>query len=77
MGAAEDFARAWADVLEETSFVALGRQELEQLTLRLADLIAAAVLDDSSGGRITGRGSRSDRRSWTPASPAPRRWTGP
>jgi diguanylate cyclase (GGDEF)-like protein/PAS domain S-box-containing protein len=56
--AREDFARAWADVLEETSFVALGRQELEQLTLRLADLIAAAVLDDSSGGRITGAGEQ-------------------
>jgi diguanylate cyclase (GGDEF)-like protein/PAS domain S-box-containing protein len=41
--AREEFARAWAGVLQGTSFVALGRHELEQLTLRLADQLADAV----------------------------------
>jgi diguanylate cyclase (GGDEF)-like protein/PAS domain S-box-containing protein len=50
--AREEFARAWADELEGTSFVALGRREVEQLTLRLVDLIDAAV-DGRSGDGLT------------------------
>ena len=47
-----DFARLWADELEGTSFVALGRRELEQLTLSLADLAAAAVRDERPGAVV-------------------------
>jgi hypothetical protein len=41
-----EFARAWAAVLDGTSFVALARSDIEQLTLQLADVLAAAVVDD-------------------------------
>jgi diguanylate cyclase (GGDEF)-like protein/PAS domain S-box-containing protein len=52
--AREELARAWADALEGTSFVALDRQELEQLTLRLAGVIDEAEAEGiaSAGERI-------------------------
>jgi diguanylate cyclase (GGDEF)-like protein/PAS domain S-box-containing protein len=56
--ARETFARAWADALEGTSYVALTRPELEHLTLRLTDLLTAALDDppridvDQLGERI-------------------------
>jgi diguanylate cyclase (GGDEF)-like protein/PAS domain S-box-containing protein len=47
-----DFAGAWADALEGTSFVALDRQELEQLALRLTDLLDTTADPGRTGERI-------------------------
>jgi diguanylate cyclase (GGDEF)-like protein/PAS domain S-box-containing protein len=47
-----ELARAWADALEGTSFVALGRDEVEQLTLRLVDEIVTADDIPATGKRI-------------------------
>ena len=53
-----EFARAWAAVLDGTSFVALARSDIEQLTLQLADVLAAAVVDEpftAAAGRQVGQ----------------------
>jgi diguanylate cyclase (GGDEF)-like protein/PAS domain S-box-containing protein len=55
--AREKFAQAWAGALAGTSFVALDRREVEQLTLRLADLVAAAV-DVRPGDGVTATGEQ-------------------
>ncbi|MFL6128771.1 MAG: putative bifunctional diguanylate cyclase/phosphodiesterase [Mycobacteriales bacterium] len=48
-----EFARAWAAVLAGTSFVALAREEIDQLTLWLADTVAAAVDEPTAGAVAT------------------------
>jgi len=51
--ARDEFAAAWADALSDTGYAALGRDELRQLTLRLADLVADAASD---GADVVGIG---------------------
>ena len=46
--ARDELARAWAEALQGTSFVALGRRELRQLTRRLADTVATAAADPAA-----------------------------
>jgi len=41
-----EFARAWAKVLDGTSYVTLAPADVEALTLELSDLLAAAVFDE-------------------------------
>ena len=41
-----EFARAWAKVLDGTSYVTLAPADVEALTLGLSDLLAAAVFDE-------------------------------
>ena len=68
----EELARAWADALEGTSFVALDRPELEQLTLRLAGVV------DEPGAKASAPPASGSARRWsTPTSPGPRRWRAP
>ena len=53
-----EFARAWAAVLDGTSFVVLARSDIEQLTLQLADVLAMAVVDEpftAAAGRQVGQ----------------------
>ena len=52
--ARDELARAWAEALQGTSFVALGRPELRQLTRRLADTVAAAAEDPGADIAATG-----------------------
>ncbi|HEY7102652.1 MAG TPA: hypothetical protein VH573_13530, partial [Mycobacteriales bacterium] len=49
-----ELARAWAEALQGTSFVALGRRELWQLTRRLADMVATAADDPGADIAATG-----------------------
>ena len=52
--ARDELARAWAEALQGTSFVALGRPELRQFTRRLADTVAAAAEDPGADIAATG-----------------------
>jgi diguanylate cyclase (GGDEF)-like protein/PAS domain S-box-containing protein len=55
-----ELARAWAAVLDETSFVALAREEVAELTLRLAGTVAAAV-DEPSAAAVAAAGAQIGR----------------